>query len=132
MSSGTLRIDKWLWYARFFKSRTLAGKLCNSGKLHLNGQPITKSHATLAVGDILNFAKERENRYIKVIALGHRRGPASEAATLYEDLSPPEPKAVKDDNNIRPSGSRDSGAGRPTKADRRALDRLRNIDPDDH
>ena len=130
MIGDTQRIDKWLWHARFFKSRTLAGKVCASNRLRLNDELIGKSHATLKVGDVLTFPKEREVRVIKVIALGRRRGPASEAATLYEDLEPPVAKSKSDEKRIPEPGSRDSGAGRPTKADRRALDRLRDIDYD--
>jgi len=130
MTQGTLRIDKWLWYARFFKSRTLTGKLCASNRLRLNDELIGKSHATLKVGDVLTFPKEREVRVIKIIALGRRRGPASEAAALYEDLEPPVAKTRNDEKKLPEQGSRDSGAGRPTKADRRALDRLQDIDYD--
>jgi len=130
MTTGQLRIDKWLWYARLFKSRTLAGKLCDSGRLRLNGKAPRKSHASLSVGDVLTFTKEHEARVIKVIALGHRRGPASEAVGLYEDLAPPQPKSNINEKKPVAAGSRDSGAGRPTKADRRALDRLQHFDPD--
>ncbi len=129
MTGGSLRIDKWLWYARFFKSRTLAGKLCASGKLRQNNGLIGKAHATLCVGDVLTFPKEKEIRVIRVVALGTRRGPASEAVTLYEDLDPPRPRSRTDEKKPAAAGARDSGAGRPTKADRRALDRLQN--PDD-
>ena len=126
----TLRIDKWLWYARLFKSRTLAGKLCASNRLRLNSQLIGKSNATLKIGDVLTFPKEKEIRVIKVVALGQRRGPASEAVTLYEDLEPPTRRSKHDEKTPPKPGARDSGAGRPTKADRRALDRLRNLDND--
>ncbi len=128
MTGGSLRIDKWLWYARFFKSRTLAGKLCAANRLRRNGQLIGKAHATLIVGDVLTFPKEREIRVIRVVALGHRRGPAGEATGLYEDLQPPPPRTRTGENRPPAQGSRDSGAGRPTKADRRALDRLQHPD----
>lgn len=130
MNGDRLRIDKWLWYARFFKSRTLARKLCASNRLRLNEALIGKAHATLKAGDVLTFPKEHEIRVIKVIALGHRRGPASEAATLYEDLEPPMPKSRDHEKKPAAPGSRDHGAGRPTKADRRALDRLQDTDYD--
>ena len=127
----TLRIDKWLWYARFFKSRTMAGKLCASNRLRLNSQVIGKSNATLKIGDVLTFPKEKEIRVIKVVELGSHRGPASEAITLYEDLEPPTPRSRHDEKKPPKPGARDSGAGRPTKADRRALDRFRNLDNDE-
>ncbi|HER26102.1 MAG TPA: RNA-binding S4 domain-containing protein [Rhodospirillales bacterium] len=123
---SVLRIDKWLWYARFFKSRTLAGKLCGSNKLRLNSQLIGKPHATLKVGDVLTFPKEKEIRVIKVLTLGTRRGPASEAITLYEDLEPPVRRSRAEAAKTPMAGSREPGSGRPTKADRRAIDKLQN------
>lgn len=128
MTVETLRIDKWLWYARLFKSRTLAGKLCGSGKLRLNSQLIRKSHATLKKGDVLTFAKNDDVRVIKVVILGTRRGPASEAVTLYEDLEPPQPRTRKGIERKTAVAERDPGAGRPTKAERRAIDKLRDLD----
>jgi ribosome-associated heat shock protein Hsp15 len=123
MNQERLRIDKWLWYARFFKSRTLAAKLCASHKLRINGALIGKAHATLKVGDILTFPKGAHIRVIKVEALGTRRGPAPEAQTLYEDLEPPQ--ATDRQSRPTPIGERDRGAGRPTKTDRRAIDKLK-------
>jgi ribosome-associated heat shock protein Hsp15 len=128
MSEITLRIDKWLWFARFFKSRTKAAKLCASGKLRRNSELVGKAHATLKVGDVLTFPKEDDIRIIKIIALGVRRGPASEAATLYEDLQPPEPGRKKREARDSTVAIRDAGAGRPTKAERRAIDKLRDHD----
>lgn len=123
----TLRIDRWLWFARFFKSRTTASKLVESGKLRLNRSHIAKTHAALKVGDVLTFPQGDEIRVIKVLALGGRRGPASEARTLYEDLSPPVPRSERPPQPATP-GKREPGAGRPTKAERRAIDRLRGED----
>ena len=123
-----LRIDKWLWYARFFKSRTLAAKVCAAKPVRVNSVLITKAHATLRPGDVLTFTKGDHIRVIKVLALGTRRGPAKEAQSLYEDLSPPQPRASKKTGLTSPA-SRLPGSGRPTKAERRATDRLRQIDP---
>lgn len=128
MSLKTLRIDKWLWYARFFKSRTLASKLCSSGKLRLNSQLISKGHATLKEGDVLTFPKENNIKVIKVVSIAYRRGPASEASKLYQDLEPQQlggPKKIKKIHNF---AIREAGAGRPTKAERRAIDKLREYD----
>ncbi|MBT3557787.1 MAG: RNA-binding S4 domain-containing protein [Rhodospirillales bacterium] len=127
MTDATLRMDKWLWYTRFFKSRTLAGTFCGSGKLRLNGQVIRKSNQTLKPDDVLTFPLNNYVRVIKVVTLGTRRGPALEAQGLYEDLDPPVP--VKKEERIR-SGTavRDAGAGRPTKTERRATDKLRDRD----
>lgn len=116
-----LRVDKWLWHARFFKSRTLASKVVTAGRLRVNREVTKKSGFLVKPGDVLTFSKGAEIRVIEIVALGSRRGPASEAQTLYRDLSPPE-------RTTRPSGTgaRPKGAGRPTKSDRRAVDRLRD------
>ena len=128
MSKKSLRIDKWLWYARFFKSRTLASKLCSSGKLRLNSQLICKGHATVRQGDVLTFPKENNVRVIKVVSIASRRGPASEAVKLYEDLEPPQFDGFKKIKSIPGVAIREEGSGRPTKAERRAIDKLREHD----
>lgn len=116
----TLRLDTWLFFARFFKSRALAARLCESGKLRLSGATVDKAHAKLRIGDVLTFPQGRHIRVVKVAALATRRGPAPEARALYEDLSPPEtqPPLPKD-------AARSSGTGRPTKRERRELMRLK-------
>jgi len=123
-----MRIDKWLWHARFFKSRTLAGRLCASGKLNNNDVVIRKARALLKQGDILTFPKGDDRRVIKVVSLSTRRGPASEAASLYEDLEPPKPLAKKRLERKSSVALRAPGTGRPTKAERRAIDKLRDHD----
>ncbi|MBO88800.1 MAG: hypothetical protein CMP14_04715 [Rickettsiales bacterium] len=85
-----LRIDKWLWYARFFKSRNLSAKLAASGRLRVNRKVVYRSKHTVQPGDILTFPKGKHIRVIEVVALGERRGPAAEAQMLYRDLSPPQ------------------------------------------
>jgi len=115
------RLDKWLWFARFCKSRTLASKLCAAGKIRIGGELVHKAHYLVRLGDVLTFPQGLHIRVVRVVELGLRRGPATEARTLYEDLAPPvprEPTALQ----------REPGAGRPTKAERRALDRLRDQD----
>ena len=120
---ASIRADKWLWYARFFKTRTLASKVCASGQLRLSGSLVAKAHQKVKVGDVLTFPQGRHIRVIKVIALGSRRGPASEAKELYEDLKPPTAETrLPRDTRVAP---RDAGSGRPTKKDRRALGRLK-------
>ena len=138
MSDGTegLRADKWLWYARFFKTRSLATKICPAGKLRLSGQGVVKPHFKVKVGDVLTFPQARHIRVIKVLALAKRRGPASEAQGLYEDLKPPDDEGRLPRGTPSPTsaaslgntGLRDPGAGRPTKRERRVLDRLRETD----
>lgn len=85
-ASGGLRLDKWLWQARFFKTRTLAATVANKGKVRINRMLVTKPHYRVRPGDVLTFAQGREIRVIRILALGERRGPAPEARTLYEDI----------------------------------------------
>lgn len=127
LQSG-LRADKWLWHARFFKSRSLATQLCQAGKLRLSGLGVVKPHHKVKPGDVLTFPQAHHIRVIKIVALGARRGPASEAQGLYEDLKPPEPKSKLPAGtpDALQSAKREPGAGRPTKRERRALDRLRD------
>jgi len=117
-----LRLDKWLWYARFCKSRTLAAKLCASGRIHLDGAIVQKPHHQVRAGDVLTFPLGAHVRVIRILALGSRRGPAPEARLLYEDLQPPDLSAPREP----PLAPRTRGSGRPTKAERRAIDRLQN------
>jgi ribosome-associated heat shock protein Hsp15 len=119
----SIRLDKWLWFARFFKSRTLATRFLEAGKARMRGG-VAKPHAKVRVDDIVTFTHGGGLRIVRVALLGSRRGPAPEARTLYEDLSPARPPAPAGAS----SATRDPGAGRPTKAERRALDRLRAAD----
>ncbi len=89
MQRPTLRIDKWLWQARFFKSRALAAGLAEDGHLRINGQPTRKAGHGVGVGDVLTFPLGNRIRVVRVIALGYRRGPATEAELLYIDLDAP-------------------------------------------
>tara|TARA_B100001989_G_C24301417_1_gene345975 strand:+ start:139 stop:465 length:327 start_codon:yes stop_codon:yes gene_type:complete len=86
----SLRVDKYLWFARFFKTRSLATKRANGGRIRINGNKIKKSSDTVSIGDILTFAQGNEIRVIRVLNLGTRRGPAQEAQNLYEDITPNE------------------------------------------
>lgn len=89
MTRDSLRIDKWLWFARFFKSRAEAARLVTSGQLRLNAVAVTKAKTAVRPGDVLTFPKADHVRVVEITALGGRRGPASEAAGLYRDLDPP-------------------------------------------
>ncbi len=121
--SNGQRVDKWLWRARFFKTRTLAAKICSGGRVRSGGATVAKAHHLVRVGDVLTFAQGRYIRVIKVLALGTRRGPATEARALYEDPKPPETSQA-----MPPplGGRRPAGAGRPTKRERRRIDHLRS------
>ncbi|MFN4098668.1 MAG: RNA-binding S4 domain-containing protein [Pararhodobacter sp.] len=118
---GPIRLDKWLWHARFFKSRSLAAAAC-SGPMRLNGQPVAKLSALVRAGDVLTFMQERDVRVVRVLAPGTRRGPAEEARRLYDDLSP---ERITTD----PSGAsvpRSEAGGRPTGKARRTFDAFRD------
>jgi len=126
----TQRLDKWLWCARFFKSRALANKMVGAGRLRLSGKVVSKSHQLVRPGDVLTFPQGPHIRVVKVLFLADRRGPAPEALLLYEDLSPIVPGAGKSEDSKPDSAParRDPGAGRPTKRDRRLIDHFRTAD----
>ena len=79
------RLDQWLWFARFVKSRSLAARLCAGGTVTINGGAVTKPNQTVRVGDIVVLPQGGWERTVRVVALGVRRGPAAEAQTLYEE-----------------------------------------------
>ncbi|MEO1139209.1 MAG: RNA-binding S4 domain-containing protein [Pseudomonadota bacterium] len=113
-----VRLDKWLWHARFFKTRSLATKLVSGGHCRVNSEKVSKPAHAVVPGDVLTFPQSRYIRVIRILTLGARRGPAPEAQALYEDLDPPKstPK------NSVPDNPKFDGKGRPTKRDRRKLD----------
>lgn len=114
---STLRVDKWLWYARFFKTRSLAAKIVSNGAVRVDGLHIKKPSTTVAVGNTLTFVQQKDVRVVRVLDLGTRRGPAIEAQALYEDLTPPA-KAPTKPHNSHPEAER---TGRPTKKLRRDM-----------
>ena len=109
----TIRIDKWLWYARFFKTRGLASKLVSAGHVRLNSEKISKPAQSVGAGDTLTFPQASTIRVIRIVAVGTRRGPSPEAQQLYEDLTPVQEKS--------PPAPKTEGKGRPTKKDRRDM-----------
>lgn len=127
-TGGRLRIDKWLWYARFFKTRSLAAKVCAGGVVRVSGTPIAKAHYAVKPGDVLTFPQGRHIRVVRVTALGARRGPAEEARALYEDLAPPAAETAMDTPHRVPGHHPAASGPRPVKRDRRALDRLMGRD----
>jgi ribosome-associated heat shock protein Hsp15 len=120
--SDQLRLDKWLWFARVVKSRTLAAGLVEDGKVRVNRDRTTKPSQTVRVGDVLTISVGPRIRILEVAAIGARRGPASEAQALFIDRSPPVTATTAPIKAA--SGERPSGAGRPTKRDRRRIERL--------
>jgi ribosome-associated heat shock protein Hsp15 len=116
-----LRIDKWLWFARFCKTRTLAAELCAGGRVRVNRRVVEKASAQVRVGDVLTFPMGRHVRVIRVLAMALQRGPFEDARLLYEDLAPPGSEASAP---LPEAAERPRGAGRPSKRERRAYERL--------
>lgn len=85
-----LRLDKWLWQARFFKSRGLAAEIIEAGSVRVNGTRVTRPGRDIGEGDTLTFPQGQRIRVVRITALGARRGPATEAQGLYVDLDPPD------------------------------------------
>jgi ribosome-associated heat shock protein Hsp15 len=121
------RIDKWLWHARVVRTRSAAAALAASGHVRLNGQRIEAASRPVRAGDVVTVALDRTVRIMKVTGVADRRGDADAARVLYEDLTPraPAPEATA------PAPARERGSGRPTKRERRALDRLHTPDETD-
>jgi ribosome-associated heat shock protein Hsp15 len=128
----TQRVDKWLWFARILKTRTLAAALVSSGKVRLNRAKIDKPGHIVRIGDVLTVTANSRVRLLKVTGVGERRGPSATAVTLYEELTPAadplkplarSPSQAGSDIGP-PQGERPRGSGRPTKRERRQIDRL--------
>ena len=114
----TIRLDKWLWQARFFKSRSIAASVVSGGKVRVDSQPVSKPARAVGPGDVLTFVQANDTKVVRIVACGERRGPAPEAQALYEDLTPApreRPSAAKGANPRYEKG------GRPTKKDRRDM-----------
>lgn len=122
------RIDRWIWHARVVRTRSLAADLAESGQVRINGQRVNAPARMVRAGDVLTIALHSSVKVLRVIGFAERRGSAREIVPLYEDLGEPGPprSAPRPPN----APSRDPGSGRPTKRDRRALDRMRQRGPD--
>ena len=114
MTESRQRLDKWLWFARLTKSRTLAQKLILSGRVRVNRQKADGAADPVKPDDVLTVALDSGVRVLRVLAAGARRGPPTEARLLYADLTPPGEAA---------EGATRRGP-RPTKRDRRMIDRI--------
>jgi ribosome-associated heat shock protein Hsp15 len=120
-SLDSIRVDKWLWAARVFKTRSLATTACDGGKVDVNAEA-AKPARRVRAGDRIDVSLPRgRRRILKVVAVGDRRGSAEAARALFEDLTPPEPPRSRQ----APPPFREPGAGRPTKRERREIGRLR-------
>jgi ribosome-associated heat shock protein Hsp15 len=120
---GPRRIDQWLYFTRIVKSRTLAAELVSGGKVRINRDRIEKPSHAVKTGDVVTVTAHSRVRILKVATMGVRRGPPAEAALLYEDLTPP--PALRD-HQFHPAAAaaREPGSGRPTKRDRRDMDKF--------
>ncbi len=122
---GTQRLDKWLWFARVVKTRTQAAALVTEGRIRINTVKTDRPAQPVRPGDMLTIALRGRIRVLEVVLPGDKRGGAPEAALLFKDQSPPPPPRAVDEHPDGGLGVRDAGSGRPTKKDRRLLDRLR-------
>jgi ribosome-associated heat shock protein Hsp15 len=117
----SLRVDRWLWAARVFKTRSQAGVACDGGKVDVNDEA-AKPARRVRAGDLVKVTLPRgRRRILKVAAVDDRRGSAEVAKALFEDLTPPEPPRPRQALPPR----REPGTGRPTKRERRDIERLR-------
>lgn len=126
------RLDKWLWFARFGKTRAVAQKFIERGQVTINSNKISKVSAQVRVGDKVSVVLETVKRQVTVLALGERRGPAEEARLLYDEPAPKE-KLGSEDAALplyKPMLIREKGAGRPAKKDRRGMTRTFGWDED--
>lgn len=120
---GSVRVDSWIWAVRLAKTRSQATAACRAGHVRVNGAP-AKAATPVRIGDEVRTRLHAIERIYTVTGLATRRGSATEAAQYFEDLTPPPPPRVE-----RPAAVyRDPGAGRPTKRDRRQLEKLRGRD----
>ena len=119
-----LRIDKYLWSIRLFKTRSLATEACKAGRIKLNGQNIKASYV-VKIGEIYQVQKGIERKIVKVLGLLERRVDAKTAVQFYEDQTPEEETTAYKSAFQAPILKRDRGAGRPTKRDRREIDGLK-------
>ncbi len=117
------RVDKWLWHARVVRTRTAAAVLAQSGCVRVNGERVDAPSKSVKAGDVVTVALDRV-RVLKVLDFSERRGSATDAGVLFEDLAPVIREARSADQTETAPVFRDPGAGRPTKRDRRAIDRL--------
>ena len=121
------RVDQWLWFARITRSRTLAQEMIARGKVRVNRIKIDKPSTLVKPGDVLTLVVGPAVRSLEILAIGARRGPAAEARLLFHDSTPPapQPRPGEMSPELTKSARRAEGAGRPTKRDRRRIDKLK-------
>ena len=128
--AGTLRLDRWLFFSRLVKSRTLAAKMIEDGQVRVNGQKTQQARRAIGPGDVLTIALPQGHaspvRIVRLIACGTRRGPASAAQALYEDLTPPPPP--REEAAIALARLAPSPGRRPTQHERAKLQTVKRGD----
>jgi ribosome-associated heat shock protein Hsp15 len=124
-AAASQRLDKWLWCARLAKTRTQAAALVSGGKIRINRVKTEKPAHAVKVGDVITASLGPKVRVLAVKAIGDRRGSAEIARLLFDDLTPVPAPSENAQPSTGSSGHRDSGTGRPTKRDRRLIDRLK-------
>ncbi|MBV5266179.1 RNA-binding S4 domain-containing protein [Pinisolibacter aquiterrae] len=127
MSGDRQRIDRWLWHARVVKTREAAKALVEAGKVRIDRVRETKAGAPVRAGQVLTVTLPSVVRVLKVVGFVEHRGSAEVAKELFEDLTPPPPRSEATEV-VASSGTRDPGAGRPTKRERREITRLHDGD----
>ena len=126
LEKKTLRLDTYLYYIRIFKSRSIATKFVLTNRLRISGQVTQKPHRMISIGDVLTMTINDNIKILKVLDIPNRRGPYSESLNFYEDITPIEnlQRKVDENNNIKFMDR----VGRPTKRERRLIDRLMGRD----
>jgi ribosome-associated heat shock protein Hsp15 len=122
LSTERQRIDKWLWHARVVRTRTAAAALANGGHVRLNGERIDAASRQVKAGDVVTVALDRTVRVMRVAGFAERRGSADRAQGLYEDIDTGAPRGAPY-REVTAAPAREPGAGRPTKRDRRDLEK---------
>ncbi len=128
-----VRVDKWLWSVRIFKSRTLAADACKAGRVRMEGEPVKPSHL-VGENDVVTVRKSGFNFEFRVLKPIEKRVGAPIAVTCYEDITPAEEKNKYNAwflNATAAAEKREKGAGRPTKKERRELDRFKEYSYED-
>ena len=124
LEKNTLRLDIYLYYIRIFKSRSLATKYILSNRLRISGQVTQKPHKMISIGDVLSMTIRGDVKILKILDIPNRRGPYSESLNFYEDITPIENNQKRE--YLKPNIKFAERVGRPTKRERRQIDRLMN------
>ena len=126
MVKKTIRLDIYLYYIRIFKSRRLANKFVSFNRLRISGQVTQKAHKMISIGDVLTMTIKDNVKIFRVLDIPNRRGPYSESLNFYEDITPIE--NIRKNEDLKPNIKFVDRVGRPTKRERRQIDRLMGRD----